>query len=188
MKLVNRIRLFIGKLILSHKVHYMKRERHFLGFNDIKTIGIIWDASKINDFACLSKFVQKMQSRNIDVKIIGFYPDKKLPVQYTAIRYFTCLKKQDVDLFYRPISEDANLFIYQYFDILIDINFNMIFPLLYISSLSRAGLKVGPAGSSPESSPFDLMIKSDIINTENYLNQIVFYLEMINSDSEKIIV
>jgi hypothetical protein len=45
---------------------------------------------------------------------------------------------------------------------------------------------VGLAGLKPETSPFDLMISmKNPVNIEGYLDQIIYYLEMINSESAK---
>lgn len=77
-------------------------------------------------------------------------------------------------------------FINTKFDLLIDINFSNLFPLMYASSLSQAGLKVGLADDKPESSPFDLMISmTSPVAIEKYLEQVLYYLEIINSESAK---
>jgi hypothetical protein len=186
MELFKNIRLKTGKAILSWKVASMKRKPFYINLNNIKNIGIVWDASSPEDFLLLSRFHQKMNERNISVEILGFFPGKDLPDQYTAIRYMTCLKNHEVDFFYRPISSEVTSFINNRFDVMIDINFKKLFPLLYISSLSVAGLKVGLADSEPEVSQFDLMIKlKNPVNVENYLSQVLYYLEMINSESAK---
>ena len=67
-------------------------------------------------------------------------------------------------------------------DVLIDVNFNKVFPLHYISSLSMAKFKIGLSGSDGENSHFDLMM--DIrqpVDIDVYLKNVMYYLEMINS-------
>ena len=186
MELFNNIRLKAGKAMLSVKVARLRRKAFYINLNQIKTIGIVWNASRLEDFGTLSRFYQKMHECNVDVNILGYFPGKSLPDQYTAIRYLTCFKKAELDFFYRPISKDANDFIKHRFDVLIDINFEKLFPLLYISSLSLAGLKVGLCTSEPATSPFDLMIElRNSISVDKYLEQVLFYLDMINSKSVK---
>ena len=69
---------------------------------------------------------------------------------------------------------------------MIDINLKKLFPLYYITSLSMAGLKVGIADSNPEQSPFDLMISlNKPVTIDSYLDQVLYYLNMINSESKK---
>lgn len=186
MELFREIRNKTGMWLLAGKQRNLDRKRSFPGLTNIKSIGIVWDASRLEDFPVITKFYQKMQEKNIEVKIMGYYPSKNLPDKYTAIRYLTCLKEKDIDFFYRPKLAEVTSFINTRFDVLIDINFNKLFPLVYISSLSMASLKAGLTNDEPEKSPFDLMI--DLKKTtgiEDYLNQIMHYLGMISSRSVK---
>ena len=186
MELLRNLRLMAGRSRLSGKMTRISRKVHLLNFYHVKSIGIVWDASRPEDFPILSRFHQKMAEQNKDVKIFGYFPGKELPDKYTAIRYFTCSKKDEVNFLYCPVHPDTESFINTEFDILIDLNFRNHFPLVYITSLSRAGLKVGLAGLKPETSPFDLMISmKNPVNIEGYLDQIIYYLEMINSESAK---
>jgi hypothetical protein len=182
MELFKEIRLKIGDAILKNKIAGAKRKRHYSKLNQVKNIGIVWDASKIDDFACLSRFCQKMHESKTDVKILGYFQGKNLPNQFTAVRYLSIIKKEELNIFYLPVSADTNSFVNNRFDVLIDINFNKLLPLQYISSLSNAGFKVGLFESETRNTPFDLMmdLKSPV-NVEDYLNQVVHYLEMINS-------
>ena len=180
------MRIRAGKSMLSGKLVRIRRKPHYINFYNIRTIGLVWDASKPEEFIILTRFYQKMTELNKEVRIFGFFPEKGFPDQYTAIRYLTCLKKKEVNFFYLPHNPETDSFIKTEFDVLIDINFKKHLPLVYVSSLSQAGLKVGLADSKPESSPFDLMISmKGPINIESYLDQVLYYLEMINSESAK---
>ena len=187
MEMFKNIRLNFGKSILRKKMGRMKRARFKGNINNAKTIGLVWDATNPDDISILSRFSQNMTEKNIDVKILGFFPGKHLPDKLTAIRYLTCLKKEDINITYRPVSREANTFINTPFDILIDINFKDLFPLRYISYLSAAGFKVGIFDSGIDNSPYDLMMeftKSTDIST--FLTQVVYYLEIINTGSNKL--
>jgi hypothetical protein len=185
MEFFGSVRLFIGNVLLSRKRERIKRKVIFSNISNVKNIGVVWDASRAEDITCLTRFHQKMHERHINVKIIGFYPGNNLPDQYTAIRYLSCLKKNEINLLYRPVSSDAEAFIDKHFDVLIDINFKKLFPLRYISSMSLAGLKVGLRDGESNNTPFDLMMElKKPVDIENYLNQILIYLEMINSESD----
>jgi hypothetical protein len=127
-----------------------------------------------------------MSDRNIDLHIIGYYPGKELPDKLTAVRYLTCIKVQDINYTYRPISNEVINFINTPFDILIDANFKNLFPLEYIATLSNAGFKVGIFDNRYDQPPFDLMIEvSKNSDMNNYLEQVVHYLEMINKAQTK---
>ena len=187
MELFRDTRLKIGKALLRKKLTGTKRKVFYSNINLVKSIGIVWDASRPEEFSVLSRFHQKMKERNIKVKILGYFPGKELPDQYTAIRFLTCIRKNELNLVYNPISPEASAFINDRFEILIDINFDNLFPLKYISSLSNAGFKVGLFESDTINNPVDLMMEiKDPVDIESYLNQIIVYLEMINSgDSTK---
>jgi hypothetical protein len=186
MELFRNLRIRAGKSVLSGKISKSTRKPHYINFFNIKNIGLVWDASRPEEFVLLSRFCQKMAEQKIEVKVLGFYPGKKLPDQYTAIRFLTCLKKNEVDFLYRPVTSESNEFIKNRFDVLIDLNFRKLFPLVYVSSLSEASLKVGLADSKPESSPFDLMISlKNTVTIDEYLEQVLLYLEMINSETVK---
>jgi hypothetical protein len=186
MEFFRNLRVMAGKSMLSGRLAKTTRKQQFVNFCNLKSIGIVWDASIPADFAKLSRFYQKMSDQNKEVRIFGFFPGNVLPDQYVAVRFFTCLKKTEVDFFYRPITQDSQSFVKTKFDVLIDINFKKCFPLVYITTLSEAHLKVGLADSEPESSPFDLMISlKNPVSIDSYLEQVLYYLEMINSESVK---
>jgi len=186
MEFLRNLRVRAGTSKLSGKLARIVRKVSFLNFYHIKSIGIVWDASNPGDFALLTRFHQKMAEQNKEVKILGYFPGKEFPDKYTAIRYFTCIKREEVNFFYYPVHPDTESFIKTKFDVLIDINLGNHYPLFYITSLSQAGLKVGLTGLKPEASPFDLMISlKNPVSIEKYLDQVVYYLDMINSESAK---
>jgi len=104
MELFRNIRLKIGDAILRNKIAKTKRKTSYSNIDQVKNIGIVWDASKIDDFACLSRFCQKMTEKKTNVKILGYFPGNNLPDQYTAIRYLSIIKKEELNIFYHPVS------------------------------------------------------------------------------------
>lgn len=186
MELFKNIRQKIGKAILTNKLAKTKRKVFYSNIDTVKKIGIVWDASRSDEFASLTRFHQRMNEHNIEVKVLGYFPGKELPDKYTAIRYLTCIKKQELNFFYNPVSAESDSFIHNRFDILIDVNFKKLFPLHYISSLSNAALKVGLFEAETKDTPFDLMmeIKSPV-DVDIYLKHVLQYLEMINAGTVK---
>jgi len=177
-------RMHIGNSILAKKASRHSRKPYYRNFGDVKTIGIVWDASRSEEFASLSKFYQQMHDRNIEVFIIGYYQGKELPNQYTAIRYLTCLREKEVNFFYLPLTPEADKFINTRYNILIDVNFNRIFPLTWMTVLSKAGFKVGLTDHVNHNDPFDLMIElKRPVKIDEYLTHVIHYLEMINADA-----
>ena len=187
MELIAKARIDIGNSILSKRIRKISRKVYYSNISEVKSIGIVWDASQTQDFPHLSKFYHKMLERTIDVKIIGYYPGKELPDQYTALRYLSCIRKREINFFNIPVSTETDYFIKNRFDVLIDINFENKFPLYYISSLSVSSFKVGLFDSASGTSIFDLMIElKKPVKVDNYLNEVIRYLEMINSGSKSV--
>lgn len=184
MELFRNTRLKIGKMVLAKKVTRLKRKVNYSDISHVKSIGIVWDSSRSQDFASLSKFYQKMHDRGIEVRIIAYYPGKELPDQYTAIRYLNFIRKDEISVFYLPTSQEPEFFIKNRFDVLIDINFDAALPLSYITSLSASEFKVGLSGTYDGASTFDLMMElKKPVQVENYLSEIIRYLELINAGS-----
>jgi len=182
MEILKGLRLKAGKYILHRNLSHIKRTKSFTNFNVTKTMGIVWDASKPEEFRIISKFHETMDERNIEVKVLGYYPGGYLPDQYTGVGYLKCMKNKDVDLIYRPVSQDAYDFMKYPFDILIDINFAKEFPLYFVTSMSVAGLKVGLFDSEANHSPYDLMLEmKNNTDIETYLKNVIVYLEMIKN-------
>jgi hypothetical protein len=189
MELFKEFRLTIGKVMLSKKAARNKRAVSYSNFSNVRSIGIVWDASKPLEFNQLSKFHQKMQEMKIEVMILGYYPGKNLPDQYTAIRYFRCIKNDEINNFYLPDSSETTKFINTPFDVLIDINFDKHFPLQYVTRLSKAGFKVGLYDHESKEQVSDLMIElKKPVDIESYLSQIIHYLEMIKDKNLKTVV
>jgi hypothetical protein len=186
MELFRNIRLKVGKVLLTKKLEKTKRKVRYSDFSVVKKIGIVWDASKSEEFSSLNRFYQKMQERKIEVKVIGYFDGKNLPDKYTAIRFLTCIKSNEINFFFQPDSSESDSFIRNNYDIIIDINFNKLIPLLYITSLSNAGFKVGLYDSDNINTPFDMMMElKSPVDLDNYLNQVIHYLEMIKSGTVK---
>lgn len=189
MELFKNVRLRIGDSILRRKAAGLKRKASYKGFSEVKNIGITWDASRTEDFPVLSKFYQKMLENKTEVKVLGYYPGKVLPSQYTAIRFLSIVKREELSMFYHPVSAESTSFIKNRYDVLIDLNFKNILPLQYITSLSNAGLKVGLYDKTNDKVAYDLMMElKNPVSTEEYLNQVLHYLSMINGgDPSKVI-
>ena len=182
MELFRNSRLKIGNRILSKRAAKSRRKMLYSNFSSVKKIGIVWDASKKDDFPALARFHQKMQDKDVAVNILGYYNYKELPDQYTAIHFLTCIRNSDINIFHIPKTEEAESFIDKKFDVLIDMNSDNVFTLTYISTLSKASFKVGLPNNDSDNSPFDLIIElKKPVKAEEYLNLTLKYLEMINS-------
>jgi hypothetical protein len=183
MKLFGKFRLNMGNRLLRKKIDTNRRTVSYSNIDNVRNIGVVWDASDPKEFKNISAFYTKMGQRGINVKVIGFCDQKVLPGEFTAIHYFTCLKRDDLNFFFKPLTPESETFIDEKFDVLIDINFKNVFPLRYITSMSRGSIKVGLYREG-DSAPFDLMIDQREPTVEEYLEQVIHYLEMINNTTD----
>jgi hypothetical protein len=153
--------------------------------SSIRSLGVIWDPENAENFpVCLDQFIKQMNERKIETRIIGYFAGRMIPEKLAAVKCLTCICRNDLDAFYVPVSHKAADFMNEKIDVLIDLNFKQIFPLRFISLLSKAGFKVGLSGSNGESLHYDLMM--DVrppFEISEYLKHVLYYLEMINSGS-----
>ena len=108
---------------------------------EAKTIGIVFDATDKEDFELVKKYVLYLKEMKKKVKAIGFFNQKESPpMAFSKLEYdFFSLK--DLSWNNIPNSVYVKNFIADEYDILLDLNLNDLFPLRYISSLSKARFK-----------------------------------------------
>jgi hypothetical protein len=154
-------------------------------FPDIKTVGMLFDASDPEDFELVKRYVVYLREHGKKVKVIGFFSEKNIPsLTYSKLEYdFFSLK--ELNWMGKPTSHIIDNFINEEYDLMIDLNIHDHFPLKYISSLSKAKFKVGKY-KEEDSVIFDMMIDSD--NTQKlkyFLRQVDTYITMLNKKEEK---
>jgi hypothetical protein len=181
MELFKKIRISIACRIVSGRVKRLHRRKKFNNLRNAHKIGIVWAGDRTDDFESISKFHQEMQTRGIQVDILCYYPGKILPDKYTALRYLNCFKRTDLSFLYLPQPPEVIEFMNTPYEILIDINFRKHFPLFYVTSLSVAEFKIG-AGNAIDNESLDMTIElNNDDKVDFYLEQVKFYLDMINT-------
>lgn len=149
-------------------------------FSNIKTIGILFEASNPEDFELIKRYVVYLREHGKKVKVIGFFSTKNIPsLTYSKLEY-DFFSPKEIDWLNRPATHIASNFINEEYDLLIDLNIHDHFPLRYIAALSKAKFKVGKYKEKDETI-FDMMIDSD--NTQKlkyFLRQVDTYITMLN--------
>jgi hypothetical protein len=183
MELFRSLRIKAGTNILRKKSLKVKRRREFVNLKKAATIGIVWDIVRNDDLAPISDFILKMNERGIRVDVIGLFHGKLLPDNLTALRYISCLKREDLSYVYRPKTIEAENFISKPFDILIEISFRNCLPVRYISTMTPARCRVCCNTGDDQNCDFaDIMISTGTNrDVREYLNQVVTYMEIINN-------
>jgi len=183
MEILGNLRLKAGRFILSKRHSPVKRIKQDFDLDRVKTVGILWDASYENDFQHLAALNKQLTREGKSVEVIAWIPGKTVPDRLTGLTYMKFLKKNDLNWFYIPASEDARQFITTRFDLVIDINPSSLFPLLSLCSLSSSPMKVGPdLTNEPENTPYDFMIRTQKpFSIALFLEQAMLYLSMISN-------
>jgi hypothetical protein len=146
----------IKQILYDHKLkRYRTTNLHMLPdnhFQNIETIGIVFDATPEKDHKSVLKFQNKLRSEGMDVHILGFFNHSENP----GPRPFSYFNIEGVGFSMTPSSDVAKQFIEHPYDVLINLDYNCNTTINYISAASRALFKIGPATGNPDH--FDVMI------------------------------
>lgn len=183
MELFRSLRIEAGYGRLRRRASKANRKRGFVNLDDARSVGILWDVTNPDDLPEVSDFILNMAGRGIRADVLAFYSGKVLPDKLTAIRYLTCLKREDYSFLYLPKSDESEKFIRTNFDIMIEICFRDFLPLAYVATLSSATMKIAPGfGSRAVQGNYELLIETGTNhNVREYLEQVLVYLAMIRN-------
>jgi hypothetical protein len=114
------------------------------------------------------------------VKVIGFFTTKQIPdMAYSKLEY-DFFSPKELNWFGKPSSVFIQNFMDEEYDLLIDLNIHNLFPLRYISALSKANFKVGKYYEN-DLDLYDMMIDSEETKSLKYfLRQVDTYITMLN--------
>jgi len=179
-KIFGKIRSSFGEKMLAKKAKAFVRKKQTHNFNTAKSIGILFDAGKSEDFRQVKEFNKYLGSLQIECFLLGYVNAEEIKSDMLFRDKINIFCNKDLDFFDRPSHPDALSFLSKKPDILIDLSLVDYFPLRYISSLSPAGFKVGRFSSKNEH--LDLMI--DIHSKpelEFLIEQIKYYVSILNN-------
>jgi hypothetical protein len=182
MSILKNIKQSIANRTLKQELQSVKRERQSNKFNfeDIKTVGILFDATNTEDYEIVKRYVVYLREHRKKVKAIGFFSTKEIPaLTYSKLEY-DFFSTKELNWFGKPSSTIIQNFINEEYHLLIDLNVHDHFALRYISALSKAAFKVGKYDED-DTTIFDMMIDADNTKTVKYfLRQIDTYITMLN--------
>jgi hypothetical protein len=182
--ILDNIKIKAGKLFIKSELQKQdSRKVVALNLNNANSVALLYKIEDEDDYKKVSSFVKYLKSEFglKRVFFMGYWDDAKENPQFLQTRLdFDFFSKKELNWKGIPIGGNIENFIGEDFDILIDLNNYYNVPLRYLLVKSNAKLKVGPYSKENESF-FDLMISSDAENFEEYCNQLVKYLSMINA-------
>ena len=183
MSVLKNIKLSLANSSLKKEVAAKgrKREPNKFNFSNVKTVGILFDASHTEDFELVKRYVVYLREHLKKVKVIGYFSEKNIPaLTYSKLEY-DFFSTKEINFLGKPTTHIIDNFIEEEYDLLIDLNIHDHFPLKYISSMSNAKFKVGKYKEEDESI-YDMMIDADGTQTLKYfLRQMDTYITMLNA-------
>ncbi|MFN8209127.1 MAG: hypothetical protein U0T82_17230 [Bacteroidales bacterium] len=175
MAFAHKLRLSLGESKLRKKSKDVRRDKRACNLREARTAGILFDASDPSGFEPVKSLVSQLTDRGIQVQIIGFVNDKKVPDAYLLRRSFNFISRNELSWIYRPTPDFADEFIQTSFDILFNLDLKNSFPTRYITTLSRAKFKTGLYQEQNEFLDFMISLKPNP-SLENLIFQLLSYL------------
>ncbi len=149
-----REKIFVRSLNEKIK-NRLQGKRRGLNFDKSRTIGILFDATNMENRNLVLEYAEQLRSQKKQVKLLGFF-DSKMKDENFTFRHFN---RSDIDWAFRPKGSNVEEFMNQQFDVLINLNTSSTTSTEYISALSKANFKVGPF--TERTICYDLMIDTD---------------------------
>lgn len=156
MNLVNNFKSLIGERVLQSQQRNHSRLPSFNTLNEAKSIGIIYNATEYISFELIKNLVKEISHGPKKITVLGYVDSKKLIDNYLYRKGFDFFSKNDLNWYFKPVSQVVDLFIKEPFDLLINLSLDDHFPIRYITSVSSATFKAGRF--SPHDNCLDLMI------------------------------
>ena len=171
--------------MLGKEVRRVNRIPGVISFAQAKTIGIIYDATRDQDFELMKNYVRDIRSMGKDVVSLGYFNQKELPGMRFMKLGLDLFTKKSLDWKLKPHSPVVSSVLQRDFDILISFNLEHSVPLSYIAAQSKAVFKIGKYDSR-FSGLFDFMIKPESTpSLKQMMEQVNHYLTLIRNENKQ---
>jgi hypothetical protein len=188
MNLIQQIRAAAGNYFLNKGISALKRNKKLVNINAATSIGLLFELTDQSVYYSIQKYFLQFQEKKVKVKALGYASNKLVTNHFLPVLSFDFFNRKQLNWFYIPRAQCVQDFIETDFDICVNIASENVFPLKYISGMSKARLKVGSYSSDmpgrqykEQSSIYDIMLLAE----ENH-DQILFleniheYLNLLN--------
>lgn len=169
----------IGKKVLKRQLKDFSRETRVCNFKAASSGLILFDASEEGVFPVIRDFRDELKKDGLNCSAYAFINEKEVPQEMLFWKDFHVMTRKDLNWFYRPKGEAAELYRDEEVDILLD--FTRAYPLVirHLVQPLRAGFKVGVF--TEEENDYDLMIHLKPEEDIAYLAmQVKHYVSILN--------
>lgn len=134
------------------------QKRKTTSFRQIKTIGIVYDATFEETVKEVKSAIKKLKALGKDVYSLGFVNTKVLPANRSPHTRDDFFCKQDLHWYQLPKKDRIGRFSNETFDYLLNVYTDDQLPLIGVSALSKAHCRLGSFHRKYTGS-FDVMLK-----------------------------
>ena len=187
MSIITDIKNIIANFYLKLELKDIVIEKKAIkfSFKNVETVGILFDATQVEDLELVKKYVLFLKENRKKVKVIGFFNTKEIHnMTYSKLEY-DFISHKELNWMGKPTDAFIENFMEDKLDLLIDLNISEHFPLKYIAAMSKASFKVGKF-SNKSKEVYDLMIDAGSDQGLKYfMKQVDIYLAMLNKNESK---
>lgn len=188
MNILQQIRTSGGNYFLNKGISSLQRSKKLVNINSASSIGILFELTEESVYYSIQKYFQKFQEKKIKVKALGYASNKLVTNHFLPVLSFDFFNGKQMNWLNIPKAQCIQDFVDTDFDICINIASEKVFPLKYISGMSKARLKVGaynqemPGKQYKELSLiYDIMMLTDENHDQiKFLENVHEYLNMLN--------
>jgi len=141
--MVKDIKKRVAETYLSTLIKSNKQPRKFSSFNQIKTIGILFDATNETTLAEIKTLSKKLKVLGKEIYTLGFVDKKLLPTNlepHTKEHYYC---RKDLHWYGLPLKDSISGFTNEPFDYLLNLYTNDNLSMVGVSALSKANCRLG---------------------------------------------
>lgn len=177
MSIFDKIKAWFFYRFLSMNIDDTARAKKIFNLKTATTFGVVYNLDNTVNNKWVDSFVKDLQAKGKKLTVLGYTKDKKAE----SNDLMTIFNKASLNWYKIPRHKEVDTFIAQPFDVLIAIHTTESLPLQYIAAHSKAKFRMGPHLDKANNS-YDWMIYSEHdLSIEDYLKQVTFYLNNINS-------
>lgn len=176
---IGKIRKAILLFLMQRQLSRRSRKRMVMGFDEARTVGVIYDASTAAEYRLVLNYVKSVQDLNKNVKCLGFYEGKRKPGYLTDQLNWSYCQKADFGWTLAIKSDMVVRFLDEEFDVLIDLSPTSLFYTKYLAAMSHALYKVGRYHTA-QINIYDLLIQvADTTKLQELMDHVNHYLKII---------
>ena len=178
MQFVEDIKQKVGDFFFKRELKSNPRQREVHNLHTSKSIGILYDATEMEDMLKVSEFVNTLFKTKKDVKALGFVNLKELTHNHMPMLQFDFFFLKDLNWYYKPQNYIIKNFVEKDYDILINLCPSTCVPIKYLAGSSQAKFKVGKYEEDIDL--YDMMIDVKENTISALIKEIHHYLTVIN--------